>query len=353
MHNYTVTNVNIALPSMLQELQLFGVVSDSRNGKVMRFPEPVAITYVNPTQRVLFDAKRNANPFFHFFESLWMLAGRNDVAFVAQFVARMRSFSDDGQTFHGAYGFRWREHFGYDQLHAITNELCAGDGSSRRAVLAMWDANQQDEVAGVSTRMVDGDLGTAANGGKDVPCNTHIYFEVQDRKLNMMVCNRSNDLLWGALGANVVHMSMLQEFIANSLRVEVGTYTQLSNNMHVYLDVLPLSKFNDFENQNLYLHLEPSTMLPLIADDEMPEDFEADLQQFFDVYELNGAVDSEVTYITKFFNKVVDPMVSTWQGRNSKLWTTEVETIGSSDWRIAVEAWLQRRAERKLGLAGV
>ena len=33
-------------------------------------------------------------------------------------------------------------------------------------------------------------------------------------KLCMTVCNRSNDMLWGAYGANVVHMSMLQEFVA-------------------------------------------------------------------------------------------------------------------------------------------
>src|SRR5271154_5758040 len=41
--------------------------------------------YEKPDERVLFSQTRDANPFFHFFESLWILAGREDVEFLAQF----------------------------------------------------------------------------------------------------------------------------------------------------------------------------------------------------------------------------------------------------------------------------
>jgi hypothetical protein len=345
MLDFTFTNVNAALPLMLHNLYLHGETTDSRNGKVLRFTQPIGITYTNPRERVLFDPKRNANPFFHFFESLWMLAGRNDVKFCTQFVARMKEYSDNGTTFHGAYGFRWREHFGYDQLAAIVAEL-KENPNSRRCVLAMWDATMG--ILGV-----EGDLGTAMGGGKDVPCNTHIYFEVQRGYLNMTVCNRSNDLLWGALGANVVHMSMLQEYIANASGYEVGTYTQFSNNMHVYLDVLPTSKFGDFNNCDLYPTIDPFALVPLIDTDvgETMADFDADLQQFFDVYDLNQYIDNGVDYITGFFNKVVEPMASAWKQRNLPNmregdWNSVTGDIASADWRYACEAWLQRRHDR-------
>ena len=50
----------------------------------------------------------------------------------------------------------------------------------------------------------------------------------------MTVCNRSNDMLWGAYGANAVHMSMLQEYLASRLEIAVGEYTQISDSFHVY-----------------------------------------------------------------------------------------------------------------------
>ncbi|WP_217469305.1 thymidylate synthase, partial [Staphylococcus aureus] len=72
-----------------------------------------------------------------------MLAGRNDVAFVSGYVARMATFSDDGQTFHGAYGYRWRQHFGFDQLNAVVKALKANP-DDRRCVVQMWSA--QDDL---------------------------------------------------------------------------------------------------------------------------------------------------------------------------------------------------------------
>lgn len=50
----------------------------------------------------------------------------------------------------------------------------------------------------------------------------------------MTVANRSNDIIWGCYGANAVHMSMLQEFVANALGIPVGLYNQVSNDWHIY-----------------------------------------------------------------------------------------------------------------------
>ena len=171
-------NVQDALPKGLDLLYGEHYKQDSRNGTVYKAKSPVCTVYDNPEERVMFWTERDANPFFHFMESLWMLEGRNDLAYVKRYNKRMEEYSDDGETLWGAYGYRWIKHFGKNQLDLIVSEL-RSNPNSRRCVLQMWDASQ--------------DLGRDC---KDVPCNTAIYFKVREGKLNMTVSNRSNDVIW-------------------------------------------------------------------------------------------------------------------------------------------------------------
>ncbi len=87
MNVISVRNVHEALPEALRFLRQTGVPRDSRNGAVLQAPCPVTTVYRRPDERVLFWPERDANPFFHFMESLWMLAGRNDVAWPADLAA--------------------------------------------------------------------------------------------------------------------------------------------------------------------------------------------------------------------------------------------------------------------------
>jgi len=125
--------VSLALPYLLEH----GIQEQSRNGSVLVAPTPVMTVYHKPCERVLFSATRDANPFFHLMEALWMLAGRNDVTFPVWFNTRFTEYSDDGLTVHGAYGYRWRHWFGFDQLRTLIAEL-RRNPTSRRAVLSMW-----------------------------------------------------------------------------------------------------------------------------------------------------------------------------------------------------------------------
>ena len=68
-----VRNVNHALPLGLTLLYDSGIARKSRAGNVIEYPEPVATVYSRPRDRVLFSYERNANPFFHFMEGLWMV----------------------------------------------------------------------------------------------------------------------------------------------------------------------------------------------------------------------------------------------------------------------------------------
>jgi thymidylate synthase len=231
-----VRNVQEALPRGMKYLLQEGVKRDSRNGAVYVSPCPVTTVYDKPCERVLFWDERDANPFFHLYESLWMLQGRNDVQAVARYNKRFLEYSDDGEIVHGAYGHRWKYHFGFsrpiescigahdgwtsvDQLKIIATRL-SENANDRRSVLQMWDPT-------ADLRTVD--------ESKDVPCNTTATFQVShDGRLDLTVLCRSNDIIWGAYGANAVHFTILQEYMANWTHYPVGKFYQVSVNYHAY-----------------------------------------------------------------------------------------------------------------------
>jgi thymidylate synthase len=211
-------NVHEALPRALEYLVKSGVRRESRNGPVLVSPVPVATVYSHPTERVMFWEERDANPAFHLYESLWMLEGRRDVAGPARYVKRMKEYSDDGRILHDAYGYRWRRQW-KDQLSIIIERL-RDNPEDRRCVLQMW--HTMDDLN---------------NPGKAVPCNLTATFQRDsDGRLDLVVFNRSNDILWGAYGANAVQFGTLLEYVAIRIGCPVGTYTQISVNWHAYVN---------------------------------------------------------------------------------------------------------------------
>lgn len=337
MRAITARNVNDALVEATWWLHVAGVDEDSRNGPVRVAPGPVCTVYREPCERVLFHPVRDANPFFHFIEALWMLAGRNQVEDVARFVPRMREYSDDGEVLHGAYGFRWRHWFGFDQLKTLI-DLLRKDPTTRRAVLTMWSPL--------------GDL-VATEGGAysalDQPCNTQAYFDCRGGRLNMTITCRSNDAIWGAYGANAVHFSFLLEYMAMHVGLPVGEYRQFSNNLHIYKSLpnyarlMPLHGHNDAA---LY-ELGAVAPTPLISGSESPSDFEYDLSAFF--ADASLLPPTRATYFrTAFFNKVAAPICTAWRMRKKGFTNgrSEAADIAASDWRTACLQWIDRRDEK-------
>lgn len=321
-----VDNVNGALYEGLTHLLRWGEELPSRNGAVLVAPSPVCTAYTTPQRRVVFSPLRDANPFFHLMEAIWMMAGNNDVKWPSYFAKNIANYSDDGKTLWGAYGFRWRNWFEFDQLLAIIDEL-RSNPQSRRVVLSMWDGAE--------------DLDRATDGGKDVPCNTHAYFEVRHGMLNMTVCNRSNDVIWGAYGANAVHFSVLQEFIALSIGARVGTYYQFSNNYHVYLDKYPREKLMALRD-DVYAHdayrIAGGTYphLPLI-NGTAPEVWLEQAERFVeDPYE-------EVEGADPFFTYVARPMFLQFEEHKSGMISPSRLKVQAPDWAVACDEWVARR----------
>lgn len=338
-------SVSEALHHGLHAIRVRSIKQESRVGDVLVLPHPVMTVYSNPLNRVLFSPMRDANPFFHVMEALWMLAGRNDLPWLTRFNKRFASYSDDGgKTQPGAYGYRWRNYFGYDQLATIITEL-KNNPQTRRCVLAMWDGGDGDKFQPNTS----GDLHAAINGSADVPCNTHAYFDTIDGRLNMTVCCRSNDIIWGAYGANAVHFSFLLEYISAMTGIPMGVYRQYSNNFHLYTNVVPEAELMPLAREvcesDRYLvkdgaHLNRVSVRPDLRRVPLcvePENFDTALLQWFDDTEATGHV---------FLDSVATPMYHAYMSFKQKDYETAIEIadrIRAEDWRYACIEWLQRR----------
>lgn len=322
VHQISRHNVNENYPDGLWWLKTAGEVQESRNGPVIVAPGPVINAYYRPRERVLFSEVRDANPYFHFFESLWMLAGRNDLEYIAAILPRMRDYSDNGISLQGSYGYRWRMHWDTDQLFTVIDHL-KNDPESRRAVIQMWDVT---------------DL---LHYSKDVPCNTQLFINVRGDLLDMTITCRSNDAIWGCYGANVVHFSYLQEFLACALKKMVGRLYQFSNNFHVYPEMPRFEELYANPSSTNYYLGEAVSPGPLL--------FQGDFQNF--LMELEMWLDEPTSSSSyPFLSGVAYPMWLSFT--NHKQGETEgalewADQIDAPDWRLACKAWLERRYASK------
>lgn len=349
-------NVHQLFPHALEHLQRVGVAEDSRNGPVLAAPIPIATVYRRPTERVIFHPWRDANPFFHFYESLWMLAGRNDIAPLTRYAKQLAQYSDDGKTMNAAYGHRWRHavtcdpHWGgpvmgeRDQLDVIIDRL-QPNRLDRRCVLQIWDHNF--------------DLrGTQDTQTKDVACNLMVTFQIgkdttfhEDDVLNMVVFCRSNDIIWGCYGANAVHFSFLLEYMASCIGVKVGTYTQISVNWHAYRNIYDKM----FDERDL-------TLCPYEVGDVQPYPLMSVPKHQWDK-DVRAFVTSDGRppimlrdFHDPFFREVAYPIVQAhtiFKDRNDEARFPSaieaVEECAASDWQLACKDWLARRWAKAQG----
>ena len=289
---------------------------ETRNGPALSFPMPVIVEHTTPYRRVLFDPARDANPFFHYMEAIWMLAGEKNVSFPGKFAKNIFNYSDDGVVLHGAYGHRWRYHFDMDQVEQVIHMLTK-DPATRRAVIAMWDPIH--------------DLGSDT---KDLPCNTHLFFRIVDGKLNMTVCNRSNDLCWGMLGANIVHFSVLQEYIASDIDVPLGSLYQFTNNLHIYEGWEDKYTYHEvtWYSQNPSLRRYPFGSMNFSV---------AEAAEFCELQ-------LEKEYACKILRDNAVPMLATWNAYKNgdlNLALHLASKIYDDDWCEACTNWLKRRLD--------
>jgi thymidylate synthase len=291
------------------------IEESSRNGPVWTIPGPSFLEIYDPTERVLFDAERDANPFFHVMEFVWMMSGSPHVKWIADFNKQMLEYSDDGKTLPQSYGVRWRRHFTLDQIAKVISTL-KSDPTSRRAVIAMWDPEVDNFPS------------------KDRPCNTTIYFRILQDRLNMLVCNRSNDAIWGMFGANCVHMTLLQELVARAIGCSVGVYSVVTMNLHVYHHHKDLIHQRPGATQDYYQTMGLRTY-PILHDGESYQMFYNDCERF---------VHGDMAFNCKWIKNVALPICQAY--RHKDIRAKAVTQIEAQDWRVACTRWMERKHER-------
>lgn len=219
------TNANEAWLEAIASLHVYGDKSSPRG---MLTIEDSHTTVLDMKSPVLTIPERRLGYYFMAAEAHWILSGDNRVKTIKPFSNIISRFSDDGETFFGAYGPRIRK-----QLPYIVDTLTR-DSDSRQAVITTW--RESPPIT------------------KDVPCTVSIQFIIRKNKLNTFVTMRSCDL-WLGWPYDVFNMSMLSYYVLAHLReyssdfwtTDIGTLDLRANCLHLYerndgeaLDILGL-----------------------------------------------------------------------------------------------------------------
>lgn len=152
-------------------------------------------------------------------EIAWFLQGRKDIDFIRSYAPIWDKFvEEDGQTVEAAYGYRWRNHFGRDQIDDAIKALVSNK-TDRRVFISAWDP------------AMDG-LGVPS---KNVPCPVGFTLSITDNKLNSTLLIRSSDVFVG-LPYDVMGHALLMTAIMASIRHEgAGLIPLQLGKMHVTL----------------------------------------------------------------------------------------------------------------------
>lgn len=179
-----------------------------------------AFSIEDPRQRWVFSRTPGLNPAFAIAEIVWIVSGRRDASFLQPWNTALTSFTGDEANLHGAYGHRLRHHFGFDQLKKAAAAL-RNDPNQRQIVLQVWD----------TTIDAPHEDGTPRSG--DIPCNVSAFLKISKGRLEWLQVMRSNDLVLG-LPYNILQWTTLQEIIAGWLEIDLGSYNQISDSLHIY-----------------------------------------------------------------------------------------------------------------------
>lgn len=176
-------------------------------GQVTKEILGVSLTLTDAYRPVITIPSRQLNYHFMAAEAMWILMGRNDVEMLAAYNSQVRQFSDDGETFAGAYGPRF-----LTQKQYIVETLKA-DPWSRQAVIQVWQETPQKT--------------------RDVPCTLSWQFLLRSGKLHLIATMRSSDA-WLGIPYDFHSFSAVQRSVASALDAGVGNLELRLGSSHLY-----------------------------------------------------------------------------------------------------------------------
>ena len=241
-----------------------GVKRITRGHTCWELPAPFMFKITNPTARWVFLPQRKWNKVLPYAESLWLASGRNDLKFIGHYLKNMKIFSDDGHYLRGGYGPRLRKFNGLSTDYTSDNNINLSsnflnndeidqfffiikcfekDRNTRRAIINIGDPLK--DCFNNNMQLIE---------TKDSPCTRILNFMKHpiENKLNLTVYMRSNDILWGASAVNIFNFTLMQEYFAKILNLEVGDYYHVVNSFHYYDEyknkITALANLNEFND---------------------------------------------------------------------------------------------------------
>lgn len=162
-------------------------------------------------------------PFSFIPEIMWMLSGKKDIIWLNKYTKIWDFFSEKDKTVTSAYGYRWRKHFGVDQLNEVIDKL-KKDSTTRHGVIIMWSPKQDLKII-----------------QKNVPCPYTYTLNIIGERLHLHLVIRSNDMILGN-PTDVAGFALLQYILAQELKVKVGILTISISNAHIYENHYDIAK---------------------------------------------------------------------------------------------------------------
>jgi thymidylate synthase len=197
--------------AVMEELQRNGEAITPTKGKAVEL-RGILIEIRNPLAR-LSRTETRGKLFSCLGELCWYLSKSNDAEFISYYIPEYKKFAEEGRLF-GGYGPRLFDWKGIDQVQSVIR-LLSRKRDTRQAVIQLFDAAD-----------IIGDH-------LDVPCTCSLQFLARNNRLDLIAYMRSNDAFLG-LPHDVFCFTMLQEIVARSLSVAVGTYKHAVGSFHLY-----------------------------------------------------------------------------------------------------------------------
>lgn len=219
---------NLVLQSFNTILEEGDYVPSRNGGCTSIFDTTFEVT--NPRSRHLNLVGRKSNIFALIAETFWVMAGEDKVKpYLNFFLPRAPDYSDDGQTWHGAYGPRM---YRYNQFIDALSSFETDGINTRRSFVTISDPmlDNQDNIQ--DTYGLD-------HKAKDIPCNREIHFYVEKGKFCAKTIQRSGDMIFGTGSINPFEFSFLHELMYNEVKagypeIELGPYRWHVTNAHLY-----------------------------------------------------------------------------------------------------------------------
>lgn len=150
-------------------------------------------------------------------ETAWQLMGTKDPTFIVGKAPKLWSkFVEDGEL-KTAYGFRWREAFGRDQIALACNELM-NNPTNRQLFISAWDPSSD---------------GLGGEQPKNIPCPVGFTVSRFRDDLHMSVFIRSSDVFVG-LPYDVMCYSLTADAIAATVGIRPASLHVTLAHPHLY-----------------------------------------------------------------------------------------------------------------------